>query len=106
MDKKTPGTPILPAMDNQFHAYIRDRAHSKLGKYAKQIQSLKIGLKGTTTDRGEAWVACRITIDLRPGGPLVVERSAFRPGEAFDHSIGVAERMVRRILQKLRHRSG
>jgi hypothetical protein len=32
-----------------------------------------------------------------------VERSAGGAREAFDHTMGVAERLIRRTLQRLRH---
>jgi len=94
----------LPGSDHQFQAYMRERAKVKLGRFASHIQGLKIRLKAMANPGGEGWVACCITIDLRHGLPLVIERSALVAWEAFDHSMGVAERSVRRILQKRRHR--
>jgi hypothetical protein len=42
-------------------------------------------------------------VNLDDGGQLDIERSALGPRAAFDHAMGVAERMVRQTLQRLRH---
>ena len=97
-------TSALPGSDHQLQAYMRERAKVKLGRFASHIQSLKIRLKAMANPGGEGWVACCITIDLRHGLPLVIERSARVAWEAVDHSMGVAERAVRQVLQKRRHK--
>lgn len=112
VDKKPRGTLAFPAgtLDpgvtgkKDFQAYVHERTRFKLGKYSLHIQRLGIRLKGTTTPGGDSWVSCCITIRLRQGEPMVIERSALLAQEALDHSLGVAELMVRRTLQKLQHR--
>ena len=105
-DPRNQGKAGAPVLDHQIHAYVRERARAKLGKYGKAIQSIKVGLREATAGGGDPWVACRITIGLGHGGPVVIERSAAAAWEAVDHTLGAAARAVRRILQRLRHRDG
>lgn len=85
--------------------YMVARARLKLGKFGPFIQSLRIRLKGPAVEGREDWTACAITVGLGEGEPMLFERSAPLAQEAFDHSLGVAERWLRRTLQKRRHRS-
>lgn len=107
------GTAVFPAGtlnpvvlgDEDFQGYVQERTRCKLGRFSFHIQKLGIRMKGTTTPGGDAWVSCCLTIHLRQGEAMVIERSALMAREAFDHSLGVAERQVRRTLQKWRHRA-
>lgn len=92
------------ASDESSQAYLFQRVWGKLGKFAREIQGLEVRLKQLGWVGGEPQVSCTLSVTLAGGGQVAVERSALGPREAFDHAMGVAERMVRQSLQRLRHR--
>lgn len=87
--------------DEPSRIYIRERTGFKLGKFALHIQSLDIRLKDESGPHGEPLVSCSMTVLLDAGGLVVVERADSTSRSAFDFTIEVAERSVRRWL---RHR--
>ena len=87
-------------------AYLQDRVGFKFGKFARYVQGLEIRIRNAVPSRDEPLVSCTLAVALATGGPLLVERYAYDPREAFDHAIGVAERLLRHRLQRLRHLHG
>ncbi len=87
-------------------AYLWERVGFKFGKFAQHIQRLEIRMKDEGPSRDERRISCSLAVILAAGAPLLVERCAGEPREAFDHATGVAERLLRRRLQRLRHRDG
>jgi hypothetical protein len=92
------------APDETSQGYLQQRVGGKLGKFAAQIRSLEIHMKQLGWAGDEPQVSCALSVTLDGGGTLAVERSALGAREAFDHAMGVAERLVRQTLQRLRHR--
>ena len=92
------------APDDSSQAYVSERVVDKLGKFAFHIQGLEIRMKRLGWIAGEPQVSCALSVNLDGGARLAIERSALGPREAFDHAMGVAERLVRRTLGQLRHR--
>ena len=80
-------------------AYLRERIGFKLGKFARQVLGLEIRLR----EDGASRVSCVLAVALASGEPVQVERWASAPREAFDHALGVAERLLRRQFQRGRH---
>jgi len=93
---------IAPDPDSQ--AYLAERVGGKLGKFASRIRGLEIRMKRLGRAGDEPRVSCALSITLDGGSQVAVERSARAPREAFDHTMGVAEQVIRRTLQRLRHR--
>jgi len=92
------------APDESSQGYLQQRVGGKLGKFASQIRGLEIHMKRLGWAGKDSRVSCALSVTLDGGGTLAVERSALGAREAFDHAMGVAERLVRRTLQRLRHR--
>ncbi len=92
------------APDRSSQAYVTERTQGKLGKFAQHIEQLEIRMKRLGWVGNEPRVSCVLSLTLDGGGQLAVERSASGARAAFDHAMGVAERMLRRTLQRLRHR--
>lgn len=80
--------------------YVRDRARFKLGRFRSRIQGLDVKLKDEATLAGERLYLCDLSVHLDSGGPIAVARYAQESLEAFDHALGVAERMVRKALRR------
>lgn len=91
------------APDPSSQAYLSERVAGKLGKFAALIQGLEIRMKRQGWVGNAPLVTCAVAITLDGGGQLAVERSAPEARAAFDHTMGVAERLIRRTLQHLRH---
>ena len=106
MDKSTPFAieSFGIAADETSQAYLAQRVLGKLGKFAEHIKGLEIRLKPLGWIGGKPQVSCVLSVKLDDGGNLAIERSALGPRAAFDHAMGVAERMVRLTLQRMRHR--
>jgi hypothetical protein len=92
------------APDASSQSYLQQRVGGKLGKFASQIRGLEIHMKRMGWSGNDPRVSCALSLTLDGGGTLAVERSALGAREAFDHAMGVAERLVRHTLQRLRHR--
>ena len=91
----------LPAT-GQARAYVLQRAGFKFGKFALDIQGVEVRFKDESGPKGQPLVACTLTLPLVRGGLVVVERAADQIFAAFDTAVDVAERSVRRTLQRLR----
>ena len=91
------------SQDESSQAYVAERVDGKLGKFAYKIQGLEIRLKRLGWIDDMPRVSCALSITLDGGEHVAVERFAGEPREAFDHSLGVAERLIRRTLQRRRH---
>ena len=91
------------APDPSSQAYVSERVLGKLGKFAEHIKGLEIRLKPLGWIGGRPQVSCALSVNLDGGEHLDIERSALGTRAAFDHAMGVAERMVRQTLQRLRH---
>jgi hypothetical protein len=89
--------------DESSQAYLSDRVKGKLGKFAFHIKGLEIRMKRSGWIDSEPQVSCALSITLDSGVQVAVERCAREAREAFDHTMGVAERLIRRTLQRLRH---
>jgi len=92
------------APDESSQGYLQQRVGGKLGKFASQIRGLEIHMKRLGWAGKDSRVSCALSVTLDGGGTLAVERSALGAREAFDHAVGVAERLLRQTLQRLRHR--
>jgi len=84
-------------------AYLNERIGFKLGKFATHVQHLEVRLRNASPSQDPPLVSCLLYVNLDAGEPLVVERFAMAAREAFDHAVGVAERLLRRRFQRLRH---
>ena len=84
-------------------AYLNERIGFKLGKFATHVQGLEVRLRNASPSQDPPLVSCLLFVEVDAGEPLVVERFAMAAREAFDHAVGVAERMLRRRFQRLRH---
>ncbi len=84
-------------------AYLNERIGFKLGKFATHVQGLEVRLRNASPAQDPPLVSCLLFVDLDAGEPVVVERFAMAAREAFDHAVGVAERLLRRRFQRLRH---
>ncbi|MGA2083327.1 MAG: HPF/RaiA family ribosome-associated protein [Holophaga sp.] len=91
------------AAEEPTQTYLRDRVRCKFRKFLGHIRSLEVRLWGEGGYRGEALAACIVSLALGTNGLLVVERFAGDPQDALDHALGVAERSLRRRLQRARH---
>lgn len=91
------------AGDPSSQAYMSERVGGKLGKFAFHIRGLEIRMHQAGWVGNERQVACTVSATLDGGARVAVERRSREPREAFDHTMGVAERMIRRTLQRLRH---
>jgi hypothetical protein len=91
------------AGDPGSQAYMTERVGGKLGKFAFHIRGLEIRMHQAGWVGNERQVACTVSATLDGGARVAVERRSREPREAFDHTMGVAERMIRRTLQRLRH---
>jgi ribosome-associated translation inhibitor RaiA len=90
------------AADGASRAYIRTRAGFKLGKFALHIQSVEIRLKDESGPHGEPLITCALSVLLGAGGVVIVERAGQEARATFDVAIDVAERAVRRWIQRRR----
>ena len=88
--------------DEHARGYICQHAGFKLGKFALHIKALDVRLKDESGPHGEPLATCTLSVDLDAGGFVVVVQSAHEPHAAFDLAIEVAERSVRRTLQRMR----
>lgn len=88
--------------DEPSRIYIRERTGFKLGKFALHIQSVDIRLKDESGLHGEPLITCTMTVPLDAGGLVIVERASAEARSAFDSTVEVAERSVRRWLQRQR----
>jgi ribosome-associated translation inhibitor RaiA len=61
-------------------------------------------MKDESGPHGEPLITCSLNIVLDAGGLVVVERAAQEARAAFDQAIDVAERSVRKTLQRMRNR--
>jgi len=91
------------APDASSQAYVSERVEGKLGKFAALIQGLEIRMKRQGWAGNVPLVTCAVSVTLDGCGQVAVERSAPEARAAFDHTMGVAERLIRRTLQHLRH---
>jgi hypothetical protein len=91
------------AGDPSSQAYLWERVAGKLGKFALHIQNLEIKIRQLDWVGNRPQVSCALSVTLDGGATLAIERSALGAREAFDHAMGVAERMIRSTLQRLRH---
>jgi len=91
------------APDPSSQAYLSERVGGKLGKFALHIQGLEIRMKRTGQAGEDPLISCALSVTLDGGVRLAVERTALAAREAFDHAMGVAERLIRRTLQHQRH---
>ena len=91
------------APDESSQAYVFQRIGWKLGKFAFHIKDLEIRMKLKGWVGDEPLVSCALSATLDGGAHVAVERSAGGAREAFDHTMGVAERLIGRTLQRLRH---
>ncbi len=91
------------APDESSQAYVSARVEGKLGKFAFHIQGLEIRMKRQGWTGNDPRVCCVLSVTLDGGDRVAVERSAPEARAAFDHTMGVAERLIRRRLQRLRH---
>jgi len=91
------------ARDEASQAYVQERIGGKLGKFAFHIRGLEVRLKRMGWVGDQPRVTCALCVTLDGGTRVAVERSAGGAREAFDHTMGVAERELRRMLQRLRH---
>lgn len=92
------------AADESGKDYIRTHLGFKLGKFALTIQGIELRLRDESGPHGAPSVAVSLSITLADGGLVVVERAAAEPQAAFDTAVDVAERAVRRTLQRRRSR--
>lgn len=92
------------AGDRSSQTYLSERVGTKLGKFASHIHRLEIRMKHTGWIEDEPRVSCSMAAILDGGARVAVERCSRAPREAFDHAMGVAERLIRRTLQRERHR--
>ncbi|MDR3669533.1 MAG: HPF/RaiA family ribosome-associated protein [Holophaga sp.] len=90
------------APDPFSQSYVHQRVGGKLGKFALHIRGLEIRMKRMGL-AGDEQVSCALSVTLDGGTQVAVERSGRVAREAFDHTMGVAERTIRRMLQRLRH---
>ena len=93
------------APDPSSQAYLSERVGGKLGKFAEHIKALEIHMKRLGRAGEETLISCALSVTLDGGVQLAVERTALAAREAFDHAMGVAERLVRRTLQHQRHQT-
>jgi ribosome-associated translation inhibitor RaiA len=91
------------APDPSSQGYVHQQVGGKLGKFGFHIRSLEIRMKRNGWAGNDPRVSCALSVTLDGGTQVAVERSAREPREAFDHTMGVAERLIRRMLQRLRH---
>jgi hypothetical protein len=91
------------APDPSSQNYLHQRVGGKLGKFGQHIRSLEIRMKRLGWAGNDPQVSCALSVTLDGGTQLAVERSGREAREAFDHAVGVAERLIRRLLQRLRH---
>jgi hypothetical protein len=92
------------AADASSQAYLSERVGDKLGKFGLQLHGLEIRVKRLGWAGDQPRISCALSATLDGGATVAVERSAPAAREAFDHAMGVAERMIRRTLQQRRHR--
>lgn len=90
------------AADDTGKDYIRDHVGFKLGKFGLHIQGIELRLRDESGPHGAPVVAVSLSIMLEDGGLVVVERAATEPQAAFDRAVDVAERAIRRALQRRR----
>jgi ribosome-associated translation inhibitor RaiA len=88
--------------DGLSKSYASQRTGFKLGKFALHIQGIEIRLKDESGPHGDPLCSCGIGITLEQEGEVVVERRQETAQAAFDLAINVAERTIRRILQRRR----
>ena len=91
------------ASDDSSQAYLCQRVQGKLGKFGSRIRALEIRMKRKGWAGNSPRVSCALSVTLDGGFRVAVERSALEARAAFDHTVGVAERLIRRTLQHLRH---
>ena len=91
------------AADDSSRAYLHQRVEGKLGKFAVHIQALEIRMKRMGWVGNWPRISCALSATLDGGGRVTVERFATEARAAFDHTMGVAEQVIRRTLQHLRH---
>jgi len=92
------------AADEAGKNYMRNHMGFKLGKFGLRIQGIELRVKDESGPHGAPVIAISLSIALEEGGLVVVERAAPEPQAAFDAAVEVAERAIRRTLQRRRSR--
>lgn len=90
------GVSLDPALEN----YVRERAGSKLGKFATSIERVTVRFEDENGPKGGVDIDCKIKLVMRGAPTVLVTEVASDPRDAFDLAVGAAEQAVGRGLAK------
>lgn len=88
--------------EDSFKEYIHKHTGFKLGKFALRIQGIEIRLKDEGGPGSTSPYSCTLIVAMEQEADVAVGRCGDTLQAAFDRAIQVAERTIRRLLQRRR----
>lgn len=102
MDMKT-RTQGLDA-HRSLREYLDERVESALGRFRHLVGGVDVRLSDENGPRGGAALRCRVVVNLRGEGALVVEETRADPFAAVAHAMDRLRSAVRRRANRRAHR--
>lgn len=93
-------------IDDRLRARVRDKLGRSLGKFARHVERVSVRFRDVNGPRGGVDQLCRIKVVLAGLPSIVAEENASTARGAFDRAAPVAERAVRRTVDRLPKRGG
>lgn len=88
------------AGDEVLRRDARERLGRKLGKFSAQIERATVRFEDVNGPKGGVDDVCRIKVVIRGAASIVVEERGASAGEALVRAAAVAERALRRTLER------
>lgn len=102
LNLRTAGVPVTERLEQ----YVRERSGRKLGKFARHVERGTVRFEDVNGPRGGEDTVCRIKLVVAGSPAVVVAETRDTARKAFDAAIAVAERALRRGIDRRGHRTG
>ncbi len=90
------------AFEFTFEAYTERRLRFALGRFGTRIRQIMVRIADLNGPRGGVDKQCRITVDVRPFGTVILEETDADLYRAIDRAAHRVSQSVRRELERLR----
>ena len=91
-------------MDQSLRAYLDERIEHALGRFRHIVSGIDVRLSDENGPRGGEALRCRVVVDMRGEGALVVEETRADPFTAVAHAMDRLRTCMRRRANRRTHR--
>jgi len=91
-------------VDQPLRAFLDERIEHALGRFRHLIGGIDVRLSDENGPRGGDALRCRVVVDMRGEGALVVEETRADPFTAVAHAMDRLHTGIRRLANRRTHR--